>query len=179
MLKRWSAIPLSKSLLLLVVTLLFSSGCGYQNVNSYSGTPKVIYLKDWKNRTNEFGLNSEIYTSLHSWFENSKGITVVPVKEKADYILTGELQSIQLPGLSYDASNDVKEVKLRLSLRYVLQQISTGQIILEQPNQTFTQNYLVGKSSIETSDNRDAALQIIINDLSQRIYQRTLMALKN
>lgn len=168
---------LSRLLPLLIICALLFTACGYHNPYVYTGPERVIYIKNWKNRTNELGLDSKLYQSLVRWYQKSASITITKKRAGADLILAGEIVSIELPSLSYGSNSSTTEVKLKLKTRYVLQEISSGKILIEQPGEMWSQDYLVGSSATETSDNQDQALDVIIDDLSQKIYQRTLVAL--
>ena len=158
---------------LLFFTIILVS-CGYHNPNVYSGPAKSIYITEWKNRTSELNLGSKIYRSLTKWYQKSSSISVVRQKEGADLILAGEIFSIDLPSLSYGVDNTATEVKAKLRVRYILKEISTNKIILEIPDETWTQEYIVGSSSSVSIDNESDALDTIIEDLSQKIYRSTV-----
>lgn len=168
---------LSRYLPILAFLLIFTAACGYHNPYVYSGPEKVIYIKDWKNRTSELGLDQQIYQSLIRWYQKSGSIKISKKSEGSDLIFAGEIVSIDLPSLSYGANNTTSEVKIRMKVRYILKDIASGKVIIEKPLELWTQDYLVGASASETRDNQTEALEIIIDDLSQKIYQRTLVEL--
>ncbi len=161
----------------LLMTALLVAACGYHNPNVYNGPAKTIYLTEWKNRTSELGLNAEIYRSLTRWFQKSGAISTVREKEGADLILAGEIVSLELPSLSYGEKNRATEVKVRLQVRYILKEISSNKIVLETPGELWTAEYLVTTSNTANSDNERKALDTIIEDLSKKIYQRTVSRL--
>lgn len=153
------------------------SSCGYHNPYVYTGPEKVIYLANWKNRTSELGLDSKIYQTLLKWYQKSGSITITKKREGADLALGGEIVFIDLPSLSYGANNSTTQVKVRLKVRYILKDIATGKVLIEKPGEIWTQDYLVGSTQSATSDNRQNALDTIIEDLCQKIYQNTLIEL--
>ena len=69
-------------------------------------------------------------------------------------------------------------MKARLTVRYILKNIKTGKILVEVPNQMFSEAYAVSSSSVTTKDNESKALEVIIEDLSEKIYLRTLNELQ-
>ena len=158
---------------LLIVAGLFTA-CGYHNPNLYTGPAKTIYLTEWANRTSELGLDSEIYRSLTRWFQKSSAISTVRKKEGADLILAGEIISLELPSLSYGANSVTTQVKVILRVRYILKEISSKKIVLEVPNEIWTEEYLVTTNVTTNQDNERDALNQIIEDLSRKIYQRTI-----
>ncbi len=166
-----------KQLLPLLVMVCLVTACGYYNPNVYSGPSKSIYLAEWKNRTSELGLNSQIYRSLTRWFQKTGSITTVRNKEGADLILGGEIIFLELPSLSYAANSITSEVKVRLKVRYILKEIATNKIVLQTPGEIWTEEYLVSASTSTNLNNERKALETIIEDLSKKIYQRTITQL--
>lgn len=155
------------------------TSCGYHNPYVYTGPDKSVYITTWKNRTNELRLDSKIYQSLIRWYQKSGGsIKVKKEKEGADLILAGEIVSIDLPSLSYGSTGAAVQVKVRLTVRYILKNLRTGKVIAEIPNQVFTEAYSISTSRSTTRDNESKALDQIIDDLSEKIYLRTLNELK-
>ncbi len=159
--------------IVLVLSLLLTS-CGYRNPYVYSGPNKSIYITNWKNRTNDLGLNLDIYQSLIRWYQKSGSIRVVKEKQDADLILAGEIISIDLPSLAYGADNATKEVKVKLTIRYILKDIASGQVLMEVPKELRTEEYSVTDNVTETSDNEREAIDTIIDELSQKIYLKTI-----
>lgn len=158
---------------LLFLAIIFSS-CGYHNPNVYSGPQKTIYITEWKNRTSELNIDSKIYRALTKWYQKSGSISVSREKSGADLILAGEIVSIDLPSLSYGIANRAREVRVKLRVRYILKEISTKKVMLEVPDEIWTEEYLVSLNSAETSDNEEEALDTILEDLSQKIYRKTV-----
>jgi hypothetical protein len=159
---------------LVLLTGLLVTACGYHNPYVYSGPDKDLYVASWRNRTNDLLLDAKIYQSLVRWYQKSGSIKVVKAKDGAQLILAGEIVSIDLPSLSYGTGNDATEVRVLLTVRYILKDLESGEVLLEVPNEVWTEEYKVGASSSENSDNEKEALGIIIDDLSERIYIKTL-----
>lgn len=168
----WRIIPL-------MVVALIVAACGYHNPNVYNGPKKTIYLTEWKNRTSELGLDSQIYRSLTRWFQKTGSISTLRKKEGADLILAGEIISIELPSLSYGADSVTTQVKVYLKIRYILKEISSKKIVLEVPGQMWTEEYLVSTDVTLNRNNENKALDSIIEDLSRQIYMRTIAELPN
>lgn len=165
--------PFRTLLVLLVISVLLSA-CGYRNPYVYSGPDRKIYATTWKNRTNVLLLDSKIYQSLIKWYQKSGSLVITKSKENSDFILAGEIISIDLPSLAYGGANTTSEVKIRLKVRYIMKDLKTGNVLIEQPSEVWTEEYKVGPNSTATKDNENEALAIIIDELSQKIYQRSL-----
>ena len=165
--------PIYRFIPILVLAIILGS-CGYHNPNVYYGPAKSIYITDWKNRTNELSIGSRIYRSLIKWYQKAGSISVVRQKSGADLILAGEIISIDLPSLSYGVNNTATEVKARLRVRYIVKEISTNKIIIEEPDETWSESYLLGRNSTQAIDNEDEAIDKTIENLSQKIYRATI-----
>lgn len=168
---------LSRFIPLCIGLVVLLASCGYHNPYVYTGPEKIIYITDWKNRTSELGLDSKIYQSLIRWYQKSGSITISKNREGADLVLAGEIVSIHLPSRSYGANSITTEVKIRLKVRYILKDIASGKILMEVPAEVWTEDYLIAASTAATNNNEQDALDEIINDLSQKIYQKTLVEL--
>lgn len=162
---------------LVLIGLFLLASCGYHNPYVYSGPDRNLYITTWHNRTNELLLDSKIYQSLVRWYQKSGQIKIVQEKEGAQLILAGEIISIDLPSLSYGTGNNATEVKILLTVRYIIKDIESGNILLEVGQETWTEEYKVGASISETTDNEKKALDVIIDDMSEKIYLRTLTKL--
>lgn len=159
---------------LVLVACFILVSCGYRSPYVYSGPDKNLYITNWQNRTNELLLDAKIYQSLVTWYQKSGSIKVTKSKEGAHLILAGEIISIDLPSLAYGSGNDATEVKVLLTVRYVLKDLEKDTVLLEVGRETWTEEYKVGASSSESADNEKAALAIIIDELSEKIYIKTL-----
>lgn len=160
--------------LLCFLTVLLLAACGYHNPYIYSGPEKAIYVTHWQNKTNALQLDTKIYQSLTHWFQKSSSIKITKEKAGADLILAGEIVSIQLPSLAYGVANSTTQVKVMLTVRYILKEIKTDKILLEVPSETWTEDARVTRSATTTTDNEEKALATIIDDLSEKIYIKAM-----
>jgi len=160
--------------LLFLLTVLLLAACGYHNPYIYSGPEKAIYVAHWQNKTNALQLDTKIYQSLTHWFQKSSSIKITKEKAGADLILAGEIVSIQLPSLAYGVANSTTQVKVMLTVRYILKEIKTDKILLEVPSETWTEDARITRSATTTTDNEEKALATIIDDLSEKIYIKAM-----
>lgn len=162
---------------LLFFTLLIG-GCVYYFPHVYDGPTKKIYMPSWKNRTSNLELDTKIYQSLASWFQKSQSIILTKNKDEADLILAGEITSIYLPGISWNADSRATEARVRLEVRYILKDLKTNEILWEVPNELWTEEYSTLGGSTTMADNEKKALDKIRDDLSERIYLGILEKLR-
>ena len=161
--------------ILLASTFLMLGGCGYYFPSVYDGPTKTIYMPEWKNKTSKLGLDITLYKSLSGWFQQSKAVILSKDKSKSDLILAGEIMSIDLPSISWGGDTVTTNVKVKLVVRYVLKDLKTGKILWQVPSELWTEDY-PSQTLNATAENK--ALEIIIDDLSERIYLGTLDKLR-
>lgn len=159
------------SLILLTSLFLLLGGCGYYFPGVYDGPSKTIYMPEWKNRTSKLGIDITLYKSLSRWFQQSEAIVLTKNRDRAELILAGEILSIDLPSISWNADTVTTDVKIKIGVRYVLKNLKTGQILWEVPNELWTEDY---PAQTLSSAAENEALTTIIDDLSERIYLGTL-----
>ncbi len=164
---------LTLSLLLIILSVLAS--CGYRT--PYSNTTQVITLHNWKNRTNELQITAEISNRLAEWYQKTSMVTTNGDTKTADLVLSGEIISIDKPILSYNTNNVANQIKVKLRLRYILKDLHSEKILIEEPGRTWIQTYLTANNAVQTRANYYAAIDEIVEKLCEEIYQRTLMAL--
>jgi len=176
--KHRGSLPVKKyiaCLILLVSTFFALAGCGYYFPSVYDGPTKTIYMPEWKNRTSKLGIDISLYKSLSRWFQQSGAIVLSKNKSESDLILAGEIVYIDLPSISWGGDTVTTDVKIKLGVRYVLKDLKTGKILWEVPNELWTEDY-PSRTLNSTAENK--ALEIIIDDLSERIYLGTLNKLR-
>lgn len=158
-----------------MVVAVFLAGCGYRNPYVYSGPDKSIYVTTWQNRTSDLQLNAQIYQELLKWYQKSGSLKITNSKEGADFILAGEIISVDIPSLAFDATNTASEARLTLKVRYIFKNLNTDKVMIEQPTEIWRETYSITSNAAETRDNANQAQANIIEDMSQKIYQRSLV----
>ncbi len=163
-------------LLLITALLMIPTGCGYHfpAVATYDGPGKTLYMSQWKNRTSKLGIDTTLYRSLSGWFQQSEAITITRDKEQADLILAGEIVYIELPSVAWGDDTITTDINIRLTVRYVLKDLKTGELLIEVPSELWTEDYPAQMGTM----GENKALKTIINDLSERIYLNTLTSLQ-
>ena len=162
--------------LLIFLTSVISS-CGYTNPyvqKSSSGVvSRTLYLTTWQNRTNELGLESVYFRLLNGWFKKSGRIHVIFNEDQADLKLTGEITSIDLPGLFYDTFDEAHEVKVKLTVRFTLLDNRKNTILWQEERYTVYEPFLLDPTGEQTEYNKQKALLDIGDEIGELIYLRT------
>ena len=166
---------------LLVFSCLAINGCGYRNPYVQQGGAaegtKTIFLAIWPNRTNELGLETEIYRNLVSWFNKLPNIKLATSKQEADYLLTGEIRAVNVPALSYGQFDQAVEVNVILTVSYRLEEQASDAVLFQHMDIAFAETAQVGSDAVATRTNKNKALAIINEDLAERVYLGTVNSL--
>ncbi|WP_448873350.1 LPS assembly lipoprotein LptE [Desulfobulbus propionicus] len=160
---------------ILLGCLLLLSACGYYFPHVYEGPQRTIYMPTWKNRSNKLNLDMKIYQSLSRWFQKAQSVDLTKERVGANYALSGEILSIDLPSVSWNTVSDATLTKVKLYVRYSLKDLKTGKILWDVPRKLYTADYTV---QLATSAADDEALAKIIEDMSENIYLGTLRILR-
>jgi len=173
---------------LLVSAFLFFMGCalcscGYSNPyvrKESAATPsKTLFITTWQNRTNELGLESVYYRLFNAWYKKSDMIRVVFNEEQADLKLTGEISSIDLPGLFYDNFTEALEIKIRLTVSFSLLDSRNNSILWQEKGYVIYEPFLIDPGAEKTEYNKQRALLRIGDEIGELIYLRTLEIIYN
>jgi hypothetical protein len=163
-------------MLLLFMAVLLCQ-CGYSNPyvrsNSPGDEPITLYMTTWQNRTNELGLESKYLRSLTSWYKKSGRIHVVFNEEKADLKLTGEITSIDLPGIFYDSFDEALEIEIKLTVNFSLYDNRSKSIVWQEKDYTVYEPFLLDPKGEQTEYNKNQALLYIGDEIAEFIYLRT------
>jgi len=163
--------------LLMLLTAALLSQCGYTNPYVQkipAGTePITLYVTTWQNRTNELGLESKYLRTLTSWFKKSDIIHILFEKENADLKLTGEITSIDLPGLFYDSFDEALEIDVKLTVNFTLYDNHSNSIVWQEKDYTVSEPFLLNPKGGQTDYNKNRALLHIGDKIAEFIYLRT------
>jgi hypothetical protein len=175
--KRFAEIPnrLWCPIFLLAVFFLLSS-CGYTNPyiqkNSQKNPSKTLQITTWQNRTNELGLESVYFRLFNAWFKKSGLVNVVLEDDQADLKLSGEISSINLPGLFYDTFDEALEIKIKLTVSFTLYDNHSKKILWQEKQLAVYEPFLLDPAREKAQYNKQKALLRIGDEISELIYLR-------
>jgi hypothetical protein len=129
-------------------------------------------ITTWENRTNELGLESDYFRLFNNWFKRSDRINVLFDEERADLKLTGEISSINLPGLFYDSLDEALEIKIKLTVSFTLYDNRDKKILWQEKNYTVYEPFLLDPSGKQTELNKQRALLHIGDEIAELIYMK-------
>ena len=161
--------------------ILFSllTACGYYNphtVADKSGQSYSVYAPQWKNQTNELGLEAVLNHAVHDWLSESRIVKLTSSASDADYLLHGIIQSINTPGLSYGTFDQATEVRAELKVLYTLKERKTGKTVFSK-NSTEFEAFQIGTDAPHTRTNKESALNTIADRFGEAIHLNIFYAL--
>ncbi len=161
---------------LLFFMLVSLCSCGYTNPyvqkDSQENFTKTLLISTWQNRTNELGLESLYFRLLNAWFKKSSRIAVVFEDDQSDLKLTGEISSIDLPGLFYDSFDEALEIKIKLTVSFTLYDNRNKTILWQEKKFTIYEPFLLDPTGEKTQYNKQRALLRLGDEISELIYLR-------
>jgi hypothetical protein len=161
---------------LLFFILVSLCSCGYTNPyvqkDSQGNFTRTLFVSTWQNRTNELGLESLYFRLLNAWFKKSSRIAVVFGDDQSDLKLTGEISSIDLPGLFYDSFDEALEIKIKLTVSFTLYDNHNKTILWQEKKFTVYEPFLLDPIGEKTQYNKQRALLRIGDEISELIYLR-------
>ena len=158
---------------LLVLALLAASGCGY-----YSFSPAVkthistIAVPILTNETLEFGVEQDLTDALISEFADDNTLRVVG-EDSADSILRGAVAIYERPVMSYDASGNPREYKVRVVARLTYEDVKREEIVWQEDVEGWAVYSETGEGGGLTSEEeaRESALVNLAQDVLSKTVQ--------
>jgi hypothetical protein len=138
-------------------------------VASSNSRPITLHRSLWANKTGEVGLENTMYRSLSSWLRKSRLIHLVENQALADYILTGAIDSVDYPEISYGSNLVASELRVNLHVTFSLTARGTGMKVWNV-SKIFTETLNTSGDPTVLRANKRAAISKIANDISEMIY---------
>jgi hypothetical protein len=158
---------------IIIISLFFLSGCGYQFKEYTSNLPsniKSMAIPIFENQTNELGFEDILTAEVIAEF-NRRQVLRVKTAGQADAVLVGKINSIIYSPVSYGSNYLSSERRVLISLNLFIREASTGKILWKRDGLSFFQAYAVNQLDPELTDylKRDALVKISQN-LAEKIH---------
>jgi len=155
---------------LLFTIVLLLSGCGYHNPYMDQGNrPISLYHSMWPNRTTEIGLENVLFQSQSDWMRKSPLITLTDSADNSDYELTGAIDQVSYPEVSFGTHREGIQGNARLKVSFALKDRKSGKIVWKRTS-TREQTFPMVQNPTQLKVNRNAALQVIADKYGEEIY---------
>jgi hypothetical protein len=164
-------VPKTIAKILIVTIALILSGCGYYNPYVVHGDhPISLQRTMWSNRTTEIGLENTLFQAQADWLRKSPLINFADSKNEADYILTGSIDRVTYPEISFGAYREGIEGRAELTVSFSITDRKSGQVTWQQKGGVWPQTFLMTQDPVQLQANKNGALQEIADDIGEAIY---------
>ena len=131
MVRRRHAMPLS-AFVLAAAMLTLTTGCSHYSFSSAVKTHiSTIAIPVLVNETLEFGAEQGVTDALITEFTEDNALRVVG-EEQADSILRGTVVLYERPVISYDASGNPREYRVRVVARLSYEDLTLNEVVWEE-----------------------------------------------
>ncbi|HFC97409.1 MAG TPA: hypothetical protein ENJ40_02975 [Thermosulfurimonas dismutans] len=155
--------------------ILVLSACGYRvrgRPPGFEPSWHTIYVEVFRNRTSETRAGAWLAQALRERWARSGILELASSPQEADLILSGEILSLSIGGISYNVYTQTLERRISVRLRVRLR-TRTGRLVWENRNLSRYENYPVeGTASGVLDPGRESALQKLSGDLAEIIYHQ-------
>lgn len=175
------------SYLVIVIFMLFSTGCGYRLHSA--GEPVGIEIRSlaiplMTSTSSSLGFEGDFTTTIREEFISHSSVPLVP-RDEAQMVLLGNIRQIETIPLTYDINQtevdnkdtyyevtDSRRLKIRLDAKLV--ERGTGRVLWEERGMEEKARFYVTTDPMTNRYNQKKALKEIAKRLSDRIYLRTM-----
>lgn len=153
------------------LVVLLIAGCGYYNPYIDHGYKHIsLYRSMWPNRTTEIGLENTIFQAQSDWFRKSPLITMTDSPEEADYELSGSIDRIYYPEISFGKYREGIQGRSELLINFAVKDRKTGKIVWERKDYTLLGAFPMTQDLIQLQAYKRAALAASAQALGEEIY---------
>jgi PBP1b-binding outer membrane lipoprotein LpoB len=167
----------SINLALTLILFFLIVSCGYQVGFDNAQNPSVqlkiekIYIKPLKNKSSEMMLSVWVTEEIRNEFLRNGGI-IVSTYEEADFVLEGEIKSLDTSGISFVRYDQTVERRINAGFFMKLTDRKTGKIAWKEENMRREESFFVGREIMETEGLKDDALRRLSLYIAQNIYHK-------
>ena len=164
---------LPAALAVFLVTFMSLLSCGYHFVGTGGQAPgdiQSIAVEVLKNRTAEIGIETIFTNALINEFVRWKRLQVKPSSE-ADAILGGSIASIRIQEFSHLSSTQTLQSRVTITLALTLTRVETGEILWQNKNLSYYQEYVETGNALDTDTLRKGAISTIALFLAEKVHQ--------
>lgn len=164
---------LPAALTVFLVTFLSLPGCSYHFAGTGGRAPgdiQSIAVEVLKNRTAEIGIETTFTNALLNEFIRWKRLQVKPI-DKADAVLGGSIASIRIQEFTHLSSTQTLQSRVTITLALTLTRVETGEILWQNKNLSYYQEYVETGNALDTDTLRKGAIATIASFLAEKVHQ--------
>ena len=162
----------------LTVILVFSflaAGCGYHfspGGEHIDKRLKTVFVDNFSNNTSEANIENYFRNSFIDQFRKGSRFKLVKIKNLADTVLKGSINSLVTPHLAYSTTDLAKENRVIVTMEVVFEERESKTIIWSNKNLSEKEDYIVNENNPNTTEtNRKTALKKLAEDTAEKTYR--------
>ena len=160
------------TLTILVVLFLALSGCGYHFAGSGVQAPgniNSVAVDVLDNRTAQVGIEAIFTNAILTQFIRWKRLPVKP-HDQAEAVLGGTISRITTEPVAHSGAEKTLETRVTITLAVTLKRVETNEILWQNGNLSYFEEYLETGDAILTDSLRRDAIRQIAEFLAERIH---------
>ena len=158
---------------LLTGCCLLAAACGYHFAGTGGEAPggiRSIAVEVLQNQTAEVGIESVFSNAILNEFIRTQRLAV-RLRSEADAVLSGSISRITTQAVSHVEAEKTLETRVTVTLSLTLQRTGTGEILWQNQNLSYYQEYTETEEALARRRNRRQALADIAGFLAEKVYQ--------
>ena len=166
------------ALALCLVIFLTIPGCGYHFGGTGSQAPGNIHsvaVDVLENRTSQVGIEAIFTNAILTQFIRWKRLPVRP-HDEAEAVLGGSIARISTDAVAHSRPEKTLETRVTITLALTLKRVETNEILWENPDLSYFEEYLETGDALLTDRLRREAIRAIAEFLAEKIYNDILVA---
>lgn len=169
----------SLTVLLLIVLLFMTAGCGYRfsaGGEWIDSRFQTVYVDNVVNTTSEPFIEIYLRNGFEDQFRKSSRFRLSGSKDAADLILQGTILSLNVPPVAYDQYDKATEGRAVMTVNLLFEEREARKKIWAVSNFSGNETYRIDQANTSaTSASKTAALQKLSNDMAEKAF-RNLMS---
>ena len=149
----------------LLLACVLAQGCGYRLAGGGSGvlppSVRVVAVTTFENRTARTEIEQRVTEEVAREFSRRGRYKVVTDPAGADALLEGAITDFRTNPVQFNAEGRATRVETVVLLRATLRDLKSDQVLWQQANLPFREQYDVPESALDLSDTETLALEEI------------------
>jgi outer membrane lipopolysaccharide assembly protein LptE/RlpB len=155
------------------IALALLAGCGYSLRGTLPGHIQTVAVPVFANRTAEPAVENFITRAIVEAFSTNGRLRVVS-PEQADAILEGEVVGYQLQSIAFDASSNVRQYRLLVTLNLRFRDVKRNEVLFQQSGHQERADFRVVGPVAQTIGREETALRAAAVDIGRAVVSLAL-----
>jgi len=146
--------------------LVLSAGCRYSTERPFPTNVQTVHVETFQSREFRRDLEFELTEALIKRIEQDTPYRIAP-RGTADWVISGEILRVQNMSFGNEFATDLpREIGSTVVVRFRVQDMRTGKIIVEQPRFVYQASYIPS-----VKEKFDQAMLRAMDGLAERIVE--------